>query len=151
RMRFALEAAERLHANVLKAALGRSLEELWAGTVGLCDPRRDIRELRRGLDLVCASPAAQTALALPSILSRELPARNGRSLDAYAAQVDALGARALRWTRDIRAVLREGLLLFEQRGADTRASQGPRMVALLESLPQLVGAYFEEVACSSPT
>src|SRR5262249_3169088 len=72
RVRFALEATERLHSNVLQAALGRALDELWAGTVGICDPRRDIRELHHALDLVRASPAGQSALALPSTLSREL-------------------------------------------------------------------------------
>ena len=153
-----LETQERFLGSYANGLIGAPAIALWELAEGLCQGRAS-SFMRDALGAIQTGPSAHHAAALTVRLRAELAAAMadhafdaapiaGEHTEALARlrlAGAALEAIAGDFLTQAKALLREGLLLFEGHEGAVLDVAGPRLLALLRRLPNLLGCYLAEV------
>lgn len=136
-------AHHRLLNNYLEQVLGDALETLWAITLGI------LGEQRLTLDsLMGEIAAAQSTEA--ALMVRDLSPRLNAALKAGMPPDEAfcqtLVDADLRVMHELKLALRDGLLTFEQLGADTISGGKMRLTDALRRFPAIMDEYYTRLA-----
>lgn len=147
-LQFCIEAHDRFVLNN-RELVDEPLSRLWAMVTGVCDQRRDVRELPERIAAVLASEEALAAGRagehLYDALQRYVDAADPEGLAALDGMVAAV-ADADAWLRErLEAVLRDGIRLIETHEAAAVEVAGDRLVESLVVVPAILREHAERV------
>jgi sulfite reductase (NADPH) flavoprotein alpha-component len=152
RLRLLLEAHMRFRSNYLSFSVGEDLHELWAMASGLCSPSEPVQGIRTAVAAVEESERARVVIAAGELgrdLLREAAASGavgGRDLAPLVEVTRSLEREDKRYMAELKATLREGLVLFETHEAATVRDAGDDLLDCLRAVPALLAAYYERLA-----
>jgi cytochrome b involved in lipid metabolism len=142
RVRMLLESHRRFRASYLAFSIGDALHELWALTSGLCARSVSVQELRDRVAEIERSADILSIAATDEHSLQTLHEADGGTLGALAARARALEAEDKRYMRELKSIVRDGVLLFEAHERGTIREAGDGLLACLRSVPELVGDYY---------
>lgn len=136
-------AHHRLLNNYLEQVLGDALETLWALTLGIL--REESLALHSLMDEIAAAQSSEAALTV-----RNLSPRLNDALKAGTppdeAFCEALIQADLGVMHELKLALRDGLMTFEDLGAETISAGKTRLIDALMRIPAIMGAYYRRLA-----
>jgi sulfite reductase alpha subunit-like flavoprotein len=155
RMRLLLETHHRFGANYLAFSIGDALHELWGLTSGLCSRTEHVEAIRGALVAIELSDDARLAHRAaergPQALREAVDAGavGEADLAGLAAWTSALEREDKRFMAELKAVIRDGILLFEEHESATTREAGDALLACLRAVPELLTVHYRRLAQSA--
>jgi sulfite reductase (NADPH) flavoprotein alpha-component len=151
---FLLEAHRRFLVSYLDGLIDEDLQTLWAITTGFCARDQDIRWLQAEIESLKASAAYLLVRNTLPFLKRQLfDLKNNDDsqvrLTLYARISELcwmFKEEDKRVLSDMKMTLREGILAFEQYEAEVVTQAGGQLMAALQQLLKVIGAYYQRIA-----
>lgn len=136
-------AHHRLLNNYLEQVLGDALETLWALTIGVLGETTLTLDTLMGE--IAAAQSTEAALAVRNLSPRLNDALKA-GMEPDEALCDALIEADLGVMHALKLALRDGLMTFEDLGAETISAGNTRLIDALLRIPTIMGAYYERLA-----
>ncbi|MGH9173027.1 MAG: cytochrome b5 domain-containing protein, partial [Vicinamibacterales bacterium] len=139
----ALDTHRRFFTIYLGGLTGDDLQRLWSVTSGLCRPDADLRALRARLDEVEAGEEARIVHEAPEMIWRSLAdhVRVDGSIDVLDRLCDLLDRHDRQLLADLKAVVRDGVMVFEEHEQRAVAAGGERLFEAVSAIPATVERY----------
>jgi sulfite reductase (NADPH) flavoprotein alpha-component len=146
RLGFLMEAHDRFVLSYLGFTTGEDLQDLWALTSGLCASSERVTGISDEIARVQASEAASAVVRAsahgPQALSLVGPAAGVAVMGAVVRWVGALEEENKRYLQELKGIVRDGLLVFEELGPDAVRVGGGRLLMGLHAIPRLLESYY---------
>jgi len=146
RLGFLMEAHDRFVQSYLGFSTGEDLQDLWALTSGLCSTSERVTWIQDEIARVQASEAASAVVRAtahgPQAVSLVGPAAGVAVMGAVVRWVGALEEENKRYLHELKGIVRDGLLVFEELGPDAVRLGGDRLLMGLHAIPVLLESYY---------
>ena len=138
-----LEAHDRFRTGLFPHAVGPPIDRLWRMATGLCAPGESVGRLRRLLDEASTLAADPSARLWAQLRAERRDDLRIASLDRACAE---LREADLRFLRECKLALRDGLLEFEHHEQETIIHGGAGLLGALLRLPEILADYERRLA-----
>ena len=152
KMQFMLEAHDRFILNYVEGTMGRSLEDLWAVSSGICGQSHDARWIRNAVSETRQTQEAETVKRLSNELATRIKDVAGRNageddpsvklIKDYCALLETEDKRFL---REMKMALRAGVQVFEEYERDMIKQGAAQLLEAGRRFPKLLETYHARV------
>jgi hypothetical protein len=142
-LQLVLEVHQRFIANYLRGLSGEPLQGLWAIACGLGGPGEDVDWMRKVLDTILQSEAAQAVDRVTAALVASLQdAMDAEDFSRSVAAARVLEVADLTFLCELKLVVRDGVRIFETYEHDTATHSGVRLLDVCRRQADLYEAFF---------
>jgi hypothetical protein len=152
KMQFMLEAHDRFILNYVEGTMGRSLEDLWAVSSGICGQGHDVRWIRNTVGETRQTQEAETVKRLSDELAIRIKDVAGRNADEDDPSVKLikdycalLETEDKRFLREMKMALRAGVQVFEEYERDTINQGAAQLLEAGRRIPKILETYHARV------
>ena len=152
KLQFLLEVHDRFILNYLEGSMGKTLENLWAATSGICAQDQDVHWMHETVTRIRQTQEATTVQRLSQELARnikEIVEHNVtedhptvKLAEAYCALLEKADEHFL---SELKMALRAGVMIFEALERDTVKQGHERLLETVKQIPKILENYYAQV------
>ncbi len=147
-----IEIHTRFLLNYLAGTTEEYLENLWAITSGLCGPKEDFRWMANEIATLRKSKEAQKVEEIDQKLQAWLKDMVSQNLGSDSASAEKMAAYCTllqeedtRFMREIKMLLREGVMVFETYESETINRGSEKLIDIAKQIPEVLRSYYARV------
>jgi sulfite reductase alpha subunit-like flavoprotein/pSer/pThr/pTyr-binding forkhead associated (FHA) protein len=152
KLQLLLEIHDRFMVNYVEGSMGKQLENLWGITSGICRQDQPVSWIHDFVDKIRQTQEADTVKRISVEMATRIDKLRESGADVNLPLVamlkdycDLLQGEDKRFLSEMKAALRDGVVLFEQYERDLVKAGGGKLLEVVQQIPKILESYHSRV------